>query len=64
MPNRRDTSGLTKGDDRALAALNVERLAPDEVSKVIRVRAKAWVIERLAGLSAKEIGHLLEQALR
>lgn len=55
--------GLTRGDERALSALGVERLEEDEVSKPVRIRVKQRVFDRLKEMSAKDIGDLLERAL-
>jgi hypothetical protein len=55
--------GLTRGDERATRALGVEPLAPDEVSKPVRIRAPREVHERLKEMSARDIGELLTRAL-
>ncbi len=55
--------GLTKGDARATRALGVEPLRKNEVSKPVRIRGSQELHERLAKMSAKEIGQVLERAL-
>lgn len=44
-------------------SLGVTRLDQGELSRPVRVRAPAWVHERLKGLTAAEIGELLVQGL-
>lgn len=64
MPNPKpNTKGLTRGKGKALEALGVEPLEEDEISKPVRVRAARAVHNRLSGMSAKQIGRLLEAAL-
>ena len=45
------------------AALGVIPLESGEASRPVRIRAKLEVFEGLAGLTPKEIGSILEQAL-
>jgi hypothetical protein len=55
--------GLTKGKGKALAALGVEPLAEGEVSRPVRIRASRQTHERLALMSAREVGALVTRAL-
>jgi hypothetical protein len=43
--------------------LGVEPLAEGEVSRPVRVRAPAWVHERLKAMTAREIGRVLTDSL-
>ncbi|WP_291426979.1 hypothetical protein [Deinococcus sp.] len=47
-----------------IATLGTVPLAAGEKSRPVRVRAREWVFERLAGMSAAEVGELIESALR
>lgn len=55
--------GLTKGDQRALDALGIQRLGESEASKSVRIRGSSSLFERLKEMSAREIGEVLERAL-
>ena len=64
MPNPSpDTGNLTRGKGKALEALGVEALEPDETSFVVRVRGPEGLRERLRTLSPKEIGTALRRGL-
>ncbi len=61
MPNPQPkTEGLRPNPK----ALGVEPLAEGELSRPVRIRASREVHERLKGMSAAEIGKLLEKALK
>ncbi len=47
-----------------IATLGTVPLAVGEKSRPVRIRAQEWVFDRLAGMSAAEVGKLMESALR